>query len=181
MSENSNTNKTEEELEKYKKELFERANKKFADFNNQKRDENVIIKSPGFIDKAKSFVGSTISRGITNKHCDSETKELRILSCHGDGTDALPPCSERRTSSKFEDSYYCGACGCGDKKGTQLVNLSINNKENYSKLDYPTVSCPFKMPGFSDYAPTASEVSDNIRKKEIEKRLGIDYTTKNSK
>ncbi|HAW82352.1 MAG TPA: hypothetical protein DCX27_23210, partial [Balneola sp.] len=44
--------------------------------------------------------------------------------------------------------YYCGGCGCGDRKATWLNG----SEDEYSKLDYPKLECPLKMPGFSNYA-----------------------------
>ena len=29
--------------------------------------------------------------------------------------------------------------------------------EKYSKLDYPVLSCPLKMPGFTNYEPTSED------------------------
>jgi hypothetical protein len=145
--------------------------------NSNKSDEKYIQKSNIFA-KAKSFGQSMVSRGLNNKKCKPETKELRHLSCHGDAT--LSPCSERKESSLFPGSFYCGACGCGDKKGTQLVNITVQGTENYSKLDYPVVSCPLKMPGFKTYVSSETGVSENNRKKEIENRFTIEYIKSNS-
>jgi hypothetical protein len=162
------------------KELLRKANQKYSEFLlNKIQDEKVKVKPSNIIEKAKSFATSMVSRGITNKKCSEDTKLLRILSCHGDGT-SLMPCSERKASTKYSESFYCGACGCGDKKGTQLVNITINGQSEYSKLDYPKVSCPLKMPGFTDYTPSENGVSENNRKKEIENRYGIQYIEQQS-
>lgn len=105
---------------------------------------------------------SIASRGLMGKKADPSVKKLRVLSCFGN-TD-IPPCEHLKKSEKY-DSHYCGGCGCGDKPHTQLL---INGKE-YSKLDYPYLTCPLKMPGFSDYDPASpKEVSDNSRKSLIE-------------
>ena len=90
-------------------------------------------------------------------------RSLRFLSCFGDASIGghLGPCEELQ-SSKTEGKFYCGACGCGDRKATWLEAES----EHYAKLDYPTLSCPLKMPGFSDY--DGSDVKTNIRKNIIE-------------
>ena len=175
MNEEQNNQKSVEEYKKeYTQRLINRANKKFA----EKKTEPVP-EQKSFIEKAKSFASSVASRGLSNNKSSQETKQLRMLSCHGDNTEALPPCGSRRNSSKYEGSFYCGACGCGDKKGTQLVNLTVNGEEQYCKLDYPKVSCPLKMPGFTDYVPD-SEQSHNSRKKEIENRHGVVYITEHS-
>ena len=163
-----NTEETPE-YKDYKKILLENA-KKNAGIG---KDEKIDTKDPSLLEKAATLAKAVVSRGLNNNKASNEAIILRRLSCHGDET--LSPCSERRNSIKFPGSYYCGACGCGDKKMTQLVNLSINGKKEYCKLDYPTVSCPFKMPGFSDYVASEDGVSDNNRKKEIETRFEIGY------
>lgn len=163
------------EYEDYRKKLLENARRNA----NLDRDEKIETKDPSLIDKAASLARAVVSRGLNNNKASNETIQLRALSCHGDDAN-LPPCSERKDSAKFPGSYYCGACGCGDKKATQLVNLIINGKKEYSKIDYPKVSCPFKMPGFSDYVSTEDGVSDNYRKKEIESRYGVEYIKEHS-
>jgi hypothetical protein len=136
---------------------------------------------PSLLDKAKSFAKSYISRGLTNKKAENITKSLRILSCHGD--EMLQPCPFRNKSKNFEDSYYCGICGCGDKESTQLVNLkNENGTDKYSKLDFPKVYCPMTMPGFSNYEPQDrdAQASQNFRKLAIEDIHGVDFIVKNS-
>ena len=49
----------------------------------------------------------------------------------------------------------CGGCGCGDRKGTWL----ISDADEYSKLDYPSLQCPLKMPGFSNYEMSSADES----------------------
>lgn len=181
MAESKNDPNSPEENEAYKKKLLERANQKYAEFQKRIiRDEKEEVKSSNIITKAASYADSIISKGLSKKECSAETKNLRVLSCHGDGTENLPPCSERKNSDKFPGSFYCGACGCGDKKGTQLMNITINGEKQYSKLDYPRVSCPLKMPGFTDYQKSQSGVSNNSRKKEIENRHGVEYISQHS-
>jgi hypothetical protein len=147
---------------------------------NKLREQN-LVEQKNAVQKAASFASAMASRGITNKKTTPEVKQLRQLSCHGD--DTLAPCSQRKPSEKFANSFFCGACGCGDKKGTQLVDLTIDNKENYGKLDYPKVWCPLSMPGFQPYKPTTEEPAEmvNIRKKEIENRFSIEYIVNHSK
>ena len=149
-------------------------------------DENILqqqgmMHQKNIMEKAASLAKSITSRGLNNKKTLPETKILRQLSCHGD--DTLIPCSHRKQSEKFENSYYCGACGCGDKQGTQLVDLTIDGKENYGKLDYPKVWCPLDMPGFQPYKPTTQEPIEmqNSRKKEIENRVSVEYIIEKSK
>lgn len=95
---------------------------------------------------AKNFAKAVVSRGITNKKVDTTTKRLRVLSCIGDGKDLIP-CEYLRTSEQDSTKNYCGGCGCGDRKGTWLVQSG----DEYSKLDYPKVVCPLNMPGFINY------------------------------
>lgn len=137
--------------------------------------EKLSIEQKNILQKAQSFAKSIASRGIQNKKASIELKQIRQLSCNGDGD--LKPCSQRKPSEKFENSFFCGACGCGDKKGTQLVDLIIDGKENYAKLDYPTVWCPLNMPGFQPYKPSLDEPEEtrNGRKIKIEERLSVPY------
>lgn len=162
------------------KELMDKANRMYAEFRSEELtpDEKIKYEPPTMAEKAKAFLSSMASRGFTNKTAPTETIELRQLSCHGN--DVIPPCSERKNSDKFPDSFYCGSCGCGDKTGTQLVSITIKEKPQYSKLDYPKVSCPLKMPGFTDYVPTEVGVSENSRKIEIEVLKGLEYTAEYS-
>ena len=113
--------------------------------------------------KMQLYARSLASRRFSNRTTDNPTKQLRFLSCFGDESIGghLGPCEELQ-SSKTEGKFYCGACGCGDRKATWLEAES----EHYAKLDYPTLSCPLKMPGFSDY--DGSDAKDNIRKNIIE-------------
>jgi len=100
----------------------------------------------------QSYALSLISRGITSKKVEPKTKKLRKLSCFGneDIGGKLPPCSELM-KSETEGKFYCGACGCGDKSATWLNG----NDTDYTKLDYPSLTCPLKMPGFTNYEPSS--------------------------
>jgi hypothetical protein len=145
-------------------------------------DEKIEQEKAGFLQKAKTFAESVVSKGVTGNKADKAEKELRVLSCHGDSNRKLPPCSERMNSKKFEGSHYCGACGCGDKEMTQLDTRKLESGEDsYSKLDFPKVHCPLKMPGFTNYVATETGISDNPRKKFIELTFGRDYVKENSK
>lgn len=97
---------------------------------------------------AKSYAQALISRGVTNKKSDPYVKRLRVISCFGNEHTGgpLPPC-EHLKKSDTDGKYYCGGCGCGDRKGTWL----LSDGEEYSKLDYPSLECPLKMPGFTNY------------------------------
>ena len=112
----------------------------------------------------QSYARSLASRGLTNKKTDIPTKQLRVLSCFGDVSieGSLGPCEYLATSNKVKGKFYCTECGCGDKKSTWLEPES----EEYSKLDYPDLSCPARMPGFSNY--DSSDSKENMRKNIIE-------------
>tara|TARA_R110000824_G_scaffold15830_8_gene66379 strand:- start:4692 stop:5210 length:519 start_codon:yes stop_codon:yes gene_type:complete len=127
--------------------------------NSPSEKEINNIMSNGF-NMIKSFAISMASRGITNKKVDIPVKKLRVLSCFGDQKD-IPPCPHL-AQSKTEGKSYCSGCNCGDRKRTWLVSEG----EEYSKLDYPKLNCPLKMPGFTNYK--SYEDGGNERKKTIE-------------
>ena len=129
------------------------------------------------IDQAKSLVDAYMSRGITqDKRCDEETKKVRLASCHGSAADGIAPCQYRKNSSAEEGRFYCGECGCGDRKATWL---NAKTPEDYTKLDFPRVVCPLNMPGFTNYTPSDQETVersmkyDFTRKRQIEKLVNI--------
>jgi hypothetical protein len=107
------------------------------------------------------FAASIASRGINNKKTDIETKQLRVLSCFGNNE--IIQCPFLRNSTT-PGKNYCGRCGCGDKPHTWLIKES----EEYSKLDYPVLQCPVKMPGFSNYDPNFFIPEIAHRKHQIE-------------
>jgi hypothetical protein len=111
--------------------------------------------------KMVMFAASVASRGLKNKKTDTQTKQLRVLSCFGN--EDIPPCPFLK-KSQTKDKHFCGKCGCGDNFNTWL----LQNDEKYSKLDYPVLNCPIKMPGFSNYDPNFYEIQSKDRKKQIE-------------
>ncbi len=125
----------------------------------------------------QSFAMSLTSRGLTNKKINRANKQLRVLSCFGNQHvgGELPPCEHLQSSEAGEGKYFCGDCGCGDKRSTWLMS----DGNEYSKLDYPKLSCPLKMPGFSNYKMSDPDESkdpvsrkyytENINYKELEK------------
>ena len=131
-----------------------------------------------FLDKALSATKSYVSRGFDNKKINHETKSLRVLSCHGN--DRLQPCPHRMNSEKYPGSFFCGACGCGDKTATQLVEVSIGNDQKYSKLDFPSLNCPLSMPGFTNYE-VSKDNDENTRKIYIESQFNKEYIMTKSK
>jgi hypothetical protein len=73
----------------------------------------------------------------------------RHIACHGttpEGVQVGRACLLRR-ESKRHGGYYCGACGCGDKK---LANLSADPVSGKSKLQFVELTCPLKKKGFSN-------------------------------
>lgn len=103
----------------------------------------------------KNFAKSVISRGINNKKIDQATKQLRVISCFGDGGELIP--CEYLRESKTPEKFFCGGCGCGDSKRTWLHGEG----EEYSKLDYPKLQCPLQMPGFTNYEESESDESED--------------------
>lgn len=97
----------------------------------------------------QSFAMAIKSRGLNNEKVTKPIKQLRVLSCFGNKAQGgvLPPCEHLKNSTATVGKYFCGGCGCGDRKGTWLVA----DGDEYSKLDYPKLNCPLSMPGFSNY------------------------------
>lgn len=147
-----------------------------ADVGTARANEGIPVEQ-GLLGKAKSFAEAMVSRGLSDNRANPETISLRILSCHGDLNKDLPPCPKRIDSVKFANSYYCGACGCGDKQLTQLTRYETGGKMvEYNKLDYPKVTCPLEMPGFTNYKSNAeSTKTANDRKQFIEFNESVDY------
>jgi hypothetical protein len=129
------------------------------------------------IGMVQSFASALASRGLSNAKINKPTKQLRVLSCFGNKAQGgeLPPCEYLKNSTVLPGKHFCGGCGCGDKPHTWLVA----DGEQYSKLDYPRLSCPLKMPGFTNYEaskpeeagppPTRRNYIENINYSEIEK------------
>lgn len=134
------------------------------------------------LSKAKTFTQAVASKGLNGAKAPIETYSLRVLSCHGNEESGLVPCPRRMESKKFPGSYYCGACGCGDKPMTQLIPFTNNGKEvDYTKLHYPKVTCPLEMPGFYNYKTTnESPKTANSRKQFIEFNEGVEHIKEHS-
>jgi hypothetical protein len=141
----------------------------------------VEVPKQSILEKASSFTKAVASRGVTNNKAKETTIQLRVMSCHGDESVNFPPCPHRQSSKNFANSFYCGACGCGDKQMTQLTQFEINGKmSTYTKLHYPKVTCPLKMPGFTNYQSCSEdENTANDRKQFIEFKESIDYIKEN--
>jgi hypothetical protein len=180
---------TDENMAKKRKEesllnaktIWEDGNPSSSEIQQTSTENDTVlppVEKMSLFNKAKSLAKAYASRGLSNNKAQESIKSLRVLSCHGN-TD-LPPCPHRVNSEKFKDSFYCGACGCGDRGPTQLVNiLNEKGEKEYSKLDFPKVVCPLSMPGFSNYEKWKEE-DQNPRKNVIESMFGIDYIMKNS-
>jgi len=115
-----------------------------------------------------NYLKAKWSKGMSGKRVDVTTKDIRLLSCFGDG-ETIKVCPALRPSSVKMGRFICGECGCGDKPAVFLNG----DDEEYTKLDHPFLSCPRHMPGFSDYKPNTEEESE--RKQQIELRIeGVD-------
>jgi hypothetical protein len=127
--------------------------------------KNILSTKLGLV---QSFAQAIVSRGVSDTKIDTPIKQLRVLSCFGNGAE-LPPCQHLKPSETPE-KFFCGGCGCGDKPRTWLMGSS----EEYSKLDYPKLQCPLKMPGFTNYEPSLPDEKNEpiSRKYYIE---NIDY------
>jgi glycosyltransferase involved in cell wall biosynthesis len=95
-------------------------------------------------------IGSTISNllGINDNGGTRVSEEIykqRQLSCFGDASKNIEPCSNLK---HVNVGYFCGTCGCGDKK---LAKLNSDFDGEYTKLHYPDLQCPLKKLGFSNY------------------------------
>jgi len=118
-----------------------------------------------------NYLKAKVSKGISNKKIDVTTKDIRLLSCFGNGEDILV-CPGLRPSETSPGKFICGECGCGDGPGKYL---NEDEDAKYAKLDHPYLSCPRKMPGFTDYMPATDEdILQENRKRIIEITLGGD-------
>lgn len=124
-----------------------------------KQEESESPETPSLFDKVKNLGKSVVSR-VTQGKADENLINLRVLSCHGDGE--VVPCPYRSASNTREGAYFCTACGCGDKPRAFLNDPDDSGA--YTKLDYPWVSCPVRMPGFGDYKPFSEETQEEIDK-----------------
>ena len=109
------------------------------------------------IGMAKNFAKSILSRGLSNNKTDKPTKQLRVISCFGDGGELIP-CEYLETSVKDASKHFCGGCGWGDRKGTWLAAEG----DEYSKLDYPKLACPLQMPGFTNYEESEPDEAEGL-------------------
>jgi hypothetical protein len=114
-----------------------------------------------------NYLKAKWSKGISGKRTDVTTKDIRLLSCFGDG-ETVKVCPGLRPSSVKMGKFICGECGCGDKPS---VFLNGENDE-YTKLDHPYLACPRHMPGFSDYTTSESDDDPDERKVQIELLIG---------
>lgn len=104
-----------------------------------------------------SFTRSMASRGVLDRRCSDEDRNLRNISCFGvslTGEVLKPPCP---WVAKSPSGYhYCSACGCGDRKVARLDDPPSDKPKDpgtsYVKLDYPYLECPRRLAGFSNAA-----------------------------
>lgn len=129
---------------------------------------------PGPIRKVKLFTKSLLSRLISpTGKVPAFVKETRKVSCNGDDV-AIKPCDFRVKSKIAAGAFVCGACGCGDRESV-FVGGPV---PEFEKLDYPYISCPASMPGFSNYLSSADESNPSERKVAIETKFGQDAIAK---
>jgi hypothetical protein len=114
------------------------------------------------IKKIVSLAMSIAFRGFDNNKIDIPTKQLRVVSCFGN-KDNISACHHLK-KSKNSDYHFCSGCGCGDKNNTWL----LKKDGEYSKLDYPVLNCPLKMPGFTNYDPNYVVKENKDRREKIE-------------
>lgn len=147
----------------------------FPVFEHQGADaESYIPPRPGLFQKAKFFTKSLLSRVITpTGKVPAFVKEIRQVSCNGDNG-AIKPCDFRVRSKTAEGAFVCGACGCGDRESV-FVGGPV---PKFEKLDYPYISCPASMPGFSNYLSSADESNPSERKVAIETKFGQEAIAK---
>jgi hypothetical protein len=121
-------------------------------FRKQQITEQSMVKKK--MSMLQSFATAIASRGLADNKVQKPIKQLRVLSCFGNQAQGgvLPPCEYLKESST-PGKFYCGGCGCGDREGTWL----IAEGDTYSKLDYPKLTCPLAMPGFSNYQQSKEE------------------------
>lgn len=115
-------------------------------FRKEEVPQQSVIKQK--LTMMQSFAMAIKSRGLNNEKVTKPIKQLRVLSCFGNQGQGgvLPPC-EHLKQSATPGKFFCGGCGCGDRKGTWLMAEG----DEYSKLDYPKLNCPLSMPGFTNY------------------------------
>lgn len=113
-----------------------------------KKPETLVESVKQKMTMMQTFASAIASRGFNNEKVTIPMKQLRVASCFGNQQQGgvLPPC-EHLKQSTTPGKFFCGGCGCGDRKGTWLVA----DGDEYSKLDYPRLNCPLQMPGFSNY------------------------------
>lgn len=128
------------------------SSQKPPEFRKQQITEQSMVKKK--MSMLQSFATAIASRGLADNKVQKPIKQLRVLSCFGNQAQGgvLPPCEYLKESST-PGKFYCGGCGCGDREGTWL----IADGDKYSKLDYPKLTCPLAMPGFSNYQQSKEE------------------------
>ena len=88
-----------------------------------------------------NYLKAKVSKGISNKKVDITTKDIRLLSCFGNGED-ISVCPGLRPSEKEMGKFICGECGCGDGEGKYLNE----DEGKYAKLENLKCILPAKPP-----------------------------------
>ena len=78
------------------------------------------------IGMAKNFAKSILSRGLSNNKTDKPTKQLRVISCFGDG-DELPSCEypAGHEPELKSSKYNCSARSMQNKPTQTLAILYL--------------------------------------------------------
>jgi hypothetical protein len=105
-----------------------------------------------------NYVKAKWSKGVSGVRTDVTTKDIRLLSCFGNGKD-VKVCPALRPSEVKMGKFICGECGCGDKPSVFLNG----DEQEYTKLDHPYLACPRTMPGFSNYSSSMNKDERKIQ------------------
>lgn len=141
----------------------------FPTFDQEGAESEMYVPpKPSLLQKMKWYLTSLLSRLMSpTGKVPLYIKTIRKVSCNGDGLD-IAACEFRIASKKQEMAFVCGACGCGDRESVFVAG----NMAKFEKLDYPYVSCPASMPGFSNYLASTEEWNPSRRKMAIEAKFG---------
>jgi glycosyltransferase involved in cell wall biosynthesis len=130
---------------------------KIADESKEAPENSWLVVKPTWANAMK-FLSAAKSRGILSTALDAvgingtsgervseEIYKQRKLSCFGDSSLGVAPCSRLYNAGKR--GYFCGSCGCGKQ---DLARLDADTPDEYTKLHYPQLECPLKRKGFSN-------------------------------
>lgn len=99
-------------------------------------------------EKAESFLRAAASKLLAA--VSPFDRGLRQQACFGetlDGDRVGPRCQLLKEGVR---GFYCGACGCGERKLAIIGTLTKKGVGEPSKLDFPDLQCPLEKEGFSN-------------------------------